>query len=360
MNKIIQVFTGSYMKKIMLVLFLLGFFFLSEKFLTHLIKAENNTKGIIENKQESGNKKDTHSPSIYTFPEFYRGIYLNIASARSMSKLKKFVKMANNSYINTFVLDTQSSNYRRNIVPSENVKYLINNGIHPVARIVVFPDGLKRWPVSKEHLNSKLEIAESACIAGFREIQFDYIRFNDSSRNRHVTLEKRYAFIEGFLSRAKSHLKKYNVKIAADVFGRIPLNKKDLIGQRMEGLDKVVDIICPMAYPSHYTWSRKYYANPYYTVLKTSESARERVKNSEIVSYIQAFRMKLSGIPYSKYINDQLKAVHDARIKGFFFWNARQKYSIPLKVTKDFYSRKGKVTKRENKSAEKGESDSSI
>ncbi len=353
-------FTGRFMKKIILVLFVFGFFFLSEKYLTHLITAENTIKGIGKDENRSRKKQDAQNHSDYKFPEFYRGIYLNIASAKSMKKLQTFVKMAKSSYINTFVLDTQSSKYRKNIVPSENVKYLLDNGIHPVARIVVFPDGLKWWPVSKEYIKSKLEIAESACIAGFREIQFDYIRFNDSSRNRHLTLTKRYAFIEGFLARAREHLKKYNVKIAADIFGRIPLNRKDLIGQRMEGLDRVVDIICPMAYPSHYTWSRKYYANPYYTVLKTSQSARKRAKNSDIVSYIQAFRMKLSGIPFTKYIKDQLKAVHDAKIKGFFFWNARQQYSIPLRVTRDFYSQKEKVTRREGEPVEKRKGDSSI
>jgi hypothetical protein len=344
------------MKKIILALFIFGFFFLSEEYITHLVKAENSRKSVVENKKK---KENTQNNSKYIFPEFYRGIYLNIVSARSMERLKKFVKMAKSSYINTFVLDTQSSRYRKNIVPSGNIKYLLSNGIHPVARIVVFPDGLKRWPVSKKYLDSKLEIAESACIAGFKEIQFDYIRFNDSSRNRHVTLKERYAFIEGFLSRARKHLKKYNIKIAADIFGRIPLNRRDLIGQRMEGLDKVVDIICPMAYPSHYTWSRKYYADPYYTVFKTSENARKRAKNSEIVSYIQAFRMKLSGIPYSKYIREQLKAVRDAKIKGFFFWNARQKYTIPLRVTREFYSTQ-KVSRREKISAEKGKRDNSI
>ncbi len=341
------------MKKIILVLFILGFFFLSERYINHLIKAENSSRIAPEKKVEKINKQDDSSRENYEYPGFYRGIYLNIASARDMKKLEGFVKMAKTSFINTFVLDTQSSRYRKNIVPRENVEYLLKNGIHPVARIVVFPDGLRRWPVSGKYLESKLEIAESACIAGFREIQFDYIRFNDSSRNRHVKLKERYKFIEGFLARAREHLKKYNVKIAADIFGRIPLNRRDLIGQRMEGLDKVVDIICPMAYPSHYTWSRKYYANPYYTVLKTSSSARKRARNSEIVSYIQAFRMKLSGIPYSKYIRDQLKAVHDAGIKGFFFWNARQKYAIPLKVTRDFYEAKNKLSKSGEESPEK-------
>jgi hypothetical protein len=291
-------------------------------------------------------KKETESIKTevkYKYPEFYKGIYLNVVSGRNFKKLDRFIKLAKAAHINTFVIDAQRSRYKGCVIPKKNVDYCIKNGIHPIARIVIFPDGLKKWPVSKTFLNAKLKIAESACIKGFKEIQFDYIRFNDSSRNRHLSLKKRYAFIEGFLAKAKKHLKKYNVKTAADIFGRIPLNKKDLIGQRMEGLDEVVDIICPMAYPSHYGWSRKFYANPYYTVFITSKQARLRTKKAKIVSWIQAFRMKLSGIPYDKYIREQIRGIHDAGIKGFILWNARQVYNVPFRVTKKYYSKKKTV-----------------
>ncbi len=334
------------MRKIAYIFIIMGIFFIFENYSSFFANSFNvkTEKGSIAKRKALNNIKKTE-PAEYRYPEFYRGIYLNIASSKNFKKLSKFVEMAKKSYINTFVMDAQSSRYKKNIVPEKNVKYVLDNGIHPIARIVVFPDGLKRYPVSQSILNDKLDIAESACRAGFKEIQFDYIRFNDSGRNRHVSLNERYKFIESFLLRARNHLKKYNVKIAADVFGRIPLNRRDIIGQRMEGLDKVVDIICPMAYPSHYTWSRKYYANPYYTVFKTSKSAKKRTKNAEIVSYIQAFRMRLSGIPYDRYILQQLKAVHDAGIKGFIYWNARQKYNIPFRVARTFYLQKTNSSK---------------
>lgn len=278
-----------------------------------------------------------------SYPEFYRGIYLTVDSANNMTKLKKFIEMAKESNINTFVMDVQSSKYLKCIVPAENVQYCIDNGIHPIARVVMFPDGLKNWPISEDYINEKLDIAESACKNGFKEIQFDYIRFNDSNRNKHLKYADRYAFIEGFITKSREHLKNYNVKIAVDVFGRIPLNVDDIIGQRMESLDKVADIICPMAYPSHYTWSRKLQKDPYYTVLITSKKAKERVKNAQIVTYIQAFKMKLYDMPFDKYIAEQLKAVHESEIKGFLMWNARQDYIIPLKVVKDFYRKNPKL-----------------
>ena len=305
------------------------------------IKADKNSSTLIK-----GPVKPADSNTVYKFPEFYRGIYLTVNSANNMTKLKEFTERAKTSNINTFVLDVQSSKFAQCIVPAENVQFCINNGIHPIARIVIFPDGLKNWPVSDAYINEKLAIAESACINGFKEIQFDYIRFNDSNSNRYVKIKQRYEFIENFILRAREHLKKYDVRIAADIFGRIPLNDDDIIGQKMESLDKVVDVICPMAYPSHYTWSKKLMKDPYFTVLQTSKRAKARAKKAQIVSWIQAFRMKLYDIPYDKYIQDQIKAAHDADIKGYLLWNARQDYDVPLHVVKNFYTKNTELAKK--------------
>lgn len=85
--------------------------------------------------------------------------------------------------------------------------------------------------------------------------------------------------------------------------------------------------------------------DPYYTVFITSKKAKERVKSAQIVSYIQAFKMKLYDIPYDKYIEDQIRAVHQSEIKGFLMWNARQDYKVPLAVVKDFYSKNSSLLK---------------
>ncbi len=292
--------------------------------------------------------KNSGSPSEdsnYRFPEFYRGIYLTVSSANNITRLKELVAKAKSAGMNTMVLDVQSAKFVKCMVPAVNVQYCKDNGIHPIARIVVFPDGLRHYPASDSHIEDRITIAEDACKNGFKEIQFDYIRFNDSGSTRHLTYAERYKYIEDFILKARARIKKYNVLIAADVFGRIPLNRDDIIGQKMESLDKVADIICPMAYPSHYTWSKKFYTDPYYTVHETSVRAKERSKNAMIVTYIQAFKMKMSGIPYEKYVLDQVKAAHDAGIKGYIMWNARQDYELPLAVAKSYYQ--NRVSRKE-------------
>lgn len=332
------------MKKVLIIISAVVVLFAAGTITINYINAENinkdNTSTLIK-----GTDKPVNASKDYKFPEFYRGIYLTVNSANNMTKLKEFTARAKAANINAFVLDVQGAKLEKCIVPAENVQYCKDNGIHPIARIVIFPDGLKNWPVSEEYIKDKIEIAESACINGFTEIQFDYIRFNDSNSNKHLKVKERYEFIEGFITRSREHLKKYNVRIAADIFGRIPLNQDDIIGQKMESMDKVVDIICPMAYPSHYTWSKKLQKDPYFTVLQTSKRAKERAKKAEIVTWIQAFKMKLYDMPYDKYINEQIRASHDAGIKGYFLWNARQDYDVPFQVVKNFYSKNSALAK---------------
>ncbi len=300
-------------------------------------------------KLSTSREGDSLPVSSYAYPEFYRGIYLTVASGRDAAKLRQYIEASRASNINTIVIDVQIGTRDTCQVPAENVAMCLENGMHPVARVVVFADGLSHWPVDPSVIANRLKVAEDACRKGFKEIQFDYIRFTDYSVRGKVSLSERYAFIEGFLARAREHLKQYNVRIAADIFGRIPLNANDPIGQRVEGLDKVVDIICPMAYPSHYTWSKKLMADPYYTVFLTSKKARERTKKAEIVTYIQAFQMKvgMSGLSFDKYIEAQIKAVHDAKVRGYILWNARNDYRVPLATVRGYYSESGRISRTE-------------
>ncbi len=212
--------------------------------------------------------------------------------------------------------------------------------MHPIARVVFFQDGIGQYPVPEEIITNRLDVAEDSCRKGFKEIQFDYIRFRDYRNIKNLTIEDKYSIIENIIKKARVRLEKYNIKIAVDIFGRIPLNKDDMIGQKMEVFDRVADIICPMAYPSHYSWSNKFMSDPYYTVFLTSTSAKDRVRNAEIVTYIQAFTMKISKskFTFEGYIKEQLRAVHDAGIRGFILWNASQEYDIPFKVLDNFYN----------------------
>lgn len=316
---------------------------------TDTIWSEGREAGANGLRLESADQGDRKG---YKFPRFYKGFYLTTEAGANMKKLEPFIEKAKAAGLNTVVLDVQNSRFSECMVPAENIEYLVKNGFHPIARVVVFPDGLKSFPVPEAAIQDKIALAENACKNGFKEIQFDYIRFNDFGVLRQLTLQQKYDFIQGFLARAKKSLEKYDVKIAADIFGRIPLNKQDEIGQNMEVFDKVVDVICPMAYPSHYTWSMDLMSNPYQTVFITSKRARERVKNADIVTYIQAFKYKhdLSKLTFEKYIEEQIRGVHDSEVRGYLLWNARHEYDTAFDVVKEYYSKEAsRVSKVSNR-----------
>jgi hypothetical protein len=276
----------------------------------------------------------------YRFPEFYRGFYLPASQAMDFERLKVWVERAKRANMNSIVIDVQNLRQQRVNIPKENIQYLLDNGMHPIARIVIFPDGLREYPPPRGLLQDRYDAAIAACEIGFKEIQFDYIRFNDSNVVRNLSLEQRYAFIEGILRTLREKVSPYNVRTAADIFGRIPFNRGDLIGQRMETLDLVVDVICPMAYPSHYTCDRALQHDPYRTVYLTSRKAVERVQHAKIVTWIQAFQMRLGPNKFPDYIRHQMQAVYDSGANGYLFWNARSQYDIPFQVAEEFYRNK--------------------
>jgi len=214
--------------------------FVHQKFVKTTAYCASSTRGIQE--------KEKKEPE-YQFPEFYRGFYLTVRPALNLEELKVWVERAKRANMNSIVIDVQNLRQQRVSIPKENIQYLLDNGMHPIARIVIFPDGLKVFPPPDGLLQDRYDAAIEAARIGFKEIQFDYIRFNDSNIVKNITLEQRYAFVEGILSTLREKVKDYNVRTAADIFGRIPFNRGDIIGQRMESLDPVVDVICPMAYP---------------------------------------------------------------------------------------------------------------
>ncbi len=92
----------------------------------------------------------------------------------------------------------------------------------------------------------------------FDEIQFDYLRFPSDGALGAIqysaasTQETRTTAIGRFLAAARQALGGH-ARLAIDVFGYTAFNDNDThVGQRIEDLATLVDVICPMAYPSAY------------------------------------------------------------------------------------------------------------
>jgi len=244
------------------------------------------------------------------------------------------------------------------------MKSFKERGIYTIARIVVFKDnplatarpdwavktpGGEVWkdreslawvdPFRKEVWEYNIQIAIEAAQQGFDEIQFDYVRFPDSSSPRFSqasTEENRVKAISGFLQQAYQRLLPYNVFVAADIFGYICWNLNDTnIGQKLESLVTPVDYLSPMLYPSGYQFGipgyRNPVTNPHEIVYLSLKKAQERTNQPSIRfrPWLQAFRdyafdrRAFNG----KEIREQINGAEKFGSQGWMLWNPGNVYS---------------------------------
>ena len=183
-----------------------------------------------------------------------------------------------------------------------------------------------------------MELAQQAARAGFDEIQFDYVRFPDAAGLRFAqpnTRANRTAAIVGFLAAARDGLARYNVFVAADIFGYVCWNLDDTaIGQQLETLSAPLDYISPMLYPSGFTWGlpgcTNPVADPAQIVRRSLAEAKQRtgLAGVRFRPWLQAFR----DYAFDRRTFDagairaQTKAADDAGTDGWMLWNPRNRY----------------------------------
>ncbi len=258
-----------------------------------------------------------------------------------------------------------NSKVHKGMDDEENIKLLLEKGIYPIARIVVFKDpvlaegrqdlalktksgGIWRdrkglaWvdPHNEEVWKYAVDVAKEAAKKGFREIQFDYVRFPTDGDVENAI----YPFANGkakedvileFLNYARAELKPYNVFISADVFGLTTLTLDDMgMGQKYEKIITAVDYVCPMVYPSHYGTGNYGFKNPnaypyevVYNALMDAQKKSATVGVSTIIRpWLQDFDL---GTP--KYgpeqVRAQIKATYDAGLEEWILWNSGNKYT---------------------------------
>ena len=273
-------------------------------------------------------------PYRYSAPDYYRGIYLNNATAHSTKKFAEVLKHCKKYDINVLVIDVQPR------IPSmQHIKLARETGIYLVARIVVFPGGLSSYPPTRKHIDYIANRSIDSAKSGFMEIQLDYIRFTDYWKGPPLSKSQRYRTVATILKHVTSQVQPYGLRVGADIFGRIPFNVHDRIGQNMEIFANYLDTIYPMLYPSHFYGDKKMQNNPYLPVYQGTLKSVQRVGHkSKIIPYIQAFNIhvKPTKLTYVEYIYKQLQAAQDSGGSGFIAWNAGNHYSNFYKALKKF------------------------
>lgn len=185
-----------------------------------------------------------------------------------------------------------------------------------------------------------IAIAVEAAKAGFDEVQFDYLRFPDSSTRLRLAKPSnqanRTAAIAGFVAEARRRLAPYNVFLAADIFGYVCWNLDDTgIGQRLSDIMPNVDYLSPMLYPSGFRFGIPGIENPVanaYSIVRdslTQARARLKVSPKRFRPWLQAFRDYAFDrrLFDAAEVSDQIRAATDFGSDGWMLWNARNVYA---------------------------------
>tara|TARA_B100000497_G_scaffold18905_1_gene22384 strand:+ start:1716 stop:2987 length:1272 start_codon:yes stop_codon:yes gene_type:complete len=304
------------------------------------------------------------------------GIYWNGYLFNNAPNRSSIIEILSTTSVNTLVIDVKTDNGHIlfdaevdeiALLNNERIKFSAEDllelrkikDIYLIGRIVVYQDPLFAQtfpdeavfdsrkntpysqngqyfldPSSKKVQNYIQSIAVQACELGFDEIQYDYIRYPDSSSGFMVfddesTQENRVNNINTFLKESKRQLHAKKCLLSADTFGYILTNQQDGgIGQNLETIVESVDFISPMVYPSHYSDGSFGYQNPnkfpYEVITAALTDALERgVKSKQLRPFLQGFWHSTLDI------QNNIKAASDLNM-DWLIWNILSVYELEI------------------------------
>ena len=328
-----------------------------------------------------------------------KGIYVTAYSFGYEEKFTKLVDYVDSNDLNAMVIDikddmgvvtadfnSEDSHIQENTeeyIPDikELMDLMEEKQIYPIARIVTFKDTLLAneqpdmsftesdgsvWvasngesfinPFLKQTWDYAVNVGIEAAKVGFKEIQFDYVRFPEGFEVWGDTLnydmgeyadldmtddEKRVQAITDFTAYAKEKLMPYGVDVSVDIFGyTASVIEASGIGQNFPQISENVDVISSMIYPSH--WGTNYFGiykpdlYPYELVAEYMKVENELLGTLETPPisrpWLQDFTASYLGSGfYQTYgkaqVDAQVQALYDAGVNEFLLWNALNNYT---------------------------------
>ncbi|MEK3909733.1 putative glycoside hydrolase [Paenibacillus sp. FSL H7-0331] len=318
-----------------------------------------------------------------------KGVYVTAHSAAG-ARMSTLLKLMDDTELNSMVIDIKddwgyitypTGNPELEALESTQkiiadmpklMSTLQEHQIYPIARIVVFkdtvlakkrpelsfvnPDGTL-WsngkesfvnPYSKEVWDYNINIAKEAAKAGFKEIQFDYVRFPEGFEKRADILKydkderSRIDAVSEFVKYAREQLSPLGVRVSVDIFGyAAAVPAAEGIGQDFEKISENVDVISPMIYPSHYStgWygSNVPDAAPYQTIngaMKDTTKKLEPIQSLNLKPIVRPWIQDFTAswvkgyVKYGKHeLDDQIRALKDNGVEEYLLWNAVNTYT---------------------------------
>ncbi len=339
----------------------------------------------------------------FNYPDAVRGIFVTAHSAGG-ERFDSLINFVDTTELNAMVIDIKEDVGHLTYIPEEGsslaelglgqplikdpramLEKLEEKEIYPIARVVVFKDtvlaesrpeltfmdGDQVWknnrgdsfvnPFLQEVWDYNVDIAIEAAKLGFKEIQFDYVRFPEGFENLADNLsysmgdyenaeadsvQQRVEAVTDFVAYAKEQLEPYGVEVSVDIFGyAATLPEAPGIGQNFSRISENVDVISSMIYPSHWT---SYFGiakpdlEPYKLVAeyaKVENQVLAGLENPPVSRpWLQDFTASYLGAGnYKRYgkaeVEEQIKALNDQGIDEFLLWNAGNSYSQGVDYT---------------------------
>ncbi|MCM3131704.1 putative glycoside hydrolase [Paenibacillus polysaccharolyticus] len=357
-----------------------------------LLSSSFNTAIIQSQKEQVVIDADNPPAKVDPQPDapVVKGIYVTAYSAGG-ARMAQLLELTDQTELNAMVIDIkddlgyityptknkavnkmgEAKSFIRDI--DALMKRLEKHQVYPIARIVVFKDTILAkknpelsfrnqdgsvWangkgdsfvnPYSKEVWEYNIEIAKEAAKLGFKEIQFDYVRFPEGFETRADKLkyaqtdQSRVDVVAEFVQYARKELAPLGVRVSVDIFGyAASVPAAEGIGQDFVKISENVDVISPMVYPSHY--STGWYGvkdpdkDPYTTIKGSMKDTHKKLDPTKelkpvIRPWIQDFTASWLGsghyIKYGKkQVEDQIKAMKEMRVDEYLLWNASNRYT---------------------------------
>lgn len=313
----------------------------------------------------------------------------NILSIIDKTEINAVVVDIKNEYGNTsYKTDVKRANrygvwHKRTIKNIDRFMHTLKeHDVYTVARIVTFKDELqamnnpdyaikktngKIWrnhdnmawvdPFDRRSWRYVVDIAEDAAKRGFDEINFDYIRFpakDGLDLKKPNNQKNRIKTIGAFLEYAKKRLQKYGVFVSVDTYGNILWSKDDNnIGQTVDVFAKHADYLCPMLYPSGFSYGSFGFdypaSQPYEVIYRSIKHISDKIDPNRIRPWVQAFRdYRKKRLHYGTFeVQEQIKAADDLRTNGWILWSPSSKYKKEYFLSEE----EEHTLKRDNKSS---------
>ena len=248
--------------------------------------------------------------------------------------------------------------------PAALVQQLHRRGLHVVGRLSCFyderlaaarpdlaphfADGLPwegGWldPSNLEVQGYLLDVVDEMVAFGIDEVQLDYVRFPtetraDSAIFGYADTLARHDVITAFVRRVRDQLAGSGVLLAVDVFGVAAWGHSadlDRIGQHLPDLMPLLDVACPMLYPSHFYGNFLGMTNPVdYPYFLVFEGVRRlmplaREHGVAVRPWVQSFPYRIPDFDQA-YVTEQIQGAIDAGADGWLLWHPASRYDIGL------------------------------